>query len=65
MEKIDLIDGLAAELNVSVDARKKWRQRGAVPHKWRLPILDLARQRGLSISPADLAALDRVEQKAA
>jgi nicotinic acid mononucleotide adenylyltransferase len=52
-----LIDLLAAELGVSDEARKKWRQRGAVPHKWRLAILELATKRGVRISKSDLAAL--------
>ncbi len=35
----DLIDQAAAALQVSAPARKKWRQRKAVPHKWRLPLI--------------------------
>jgi hypothetical protein len=52
-----LIDLLAADLGVSEEARKKWRQRGAVPHKWRLPLIDLAAKRGIIISQSDLTSL--------
>ena len=62
MEAPDVIDELAASLGVSPEARKKWRQRGAVPHKWRLPILDLAAKRGVKIP---LGAFDAASEKAA
>ena len=48
------IDRLAKELGVSAVARKKWRQKGrGVPHRWRLPILELATERGVELSSAD------------
>jgi hypothetical protein len=49
MDKDALIDRLAEELGVSAVARKKWRQRG-VPHKWRLPLLRKAAERGISLT---------------
>jgi hypothetical protein len=33
------IDAIAERLGVKIEARRKWRQRGSVPHRWRLPIL--------------------------
>jgi hypothetical protein len=36
------VDTLAAELGVSAEARRKWRERDTVPHRWRLPILQRA-----------------------
>jgi hypothetical protein len=38
MTKIDwdLIDALATKHGVSYWARRKWRQRNHVPHKWRI-----------------------------
>lgn len=59
MEQIDetwaLIEAYAAELGVNAEARKKWRQRG-VPHRWRLPLVNLASERGQQL---DAAAFDR------
>ncbi|MGL5362628.1 MAG: hypothetical protein ACRDBH_07090 [Bosea sp. (in: a-proteobacteria)] len=44
------IDAIAERLGVKSEARRKWRERGAVPHRWRLPIL----QQGAGIlAPAD------------
>jgi hypothetical protein len=40
---------IAGDLGVSVEARKKWRQRGCVPHRWRLPIWREAKKRGLKL----------------
>lgn len=37
-KKIELI---AEHLGVEYEARKKWRQRGRVPHKYRLPIKEM------------------------
>jgi hypothetical protein len=33
------IDAIAERLGVKLGTRRKWRQRGSVPHRWRLPIL--------------------------
>jgi hypothetical protein len=35
----DYIDAIAKRLGVKSEARRKWRERGSVPHRWRLPIL--------------------------
>lgn len=43
-----VITELAREAGVSAEAVKKWRQRG-VPHKWRLPLLKRAAERGLDL----------------
>ena len=45
-----LIDLIAQRLGVKPDARRKWRQRGNVPHKWRLPIIMAS---GGNLSPSD------------
>ena len=34
-----LIDKAARALGVSEAARRKWRQRGSVPHKWRIALI--------------------------
>lgn len=52
----DLIDSVAEKLNVDYWARRKWRQRGHVPYKWRLPLINASRG---SISLRDFDALDR------
>lgn len=61
METHALIETLAKELGVTAVARKKWRQRG-VPHRWRLPIIELAASRGVELSSNDF---DRATQEAA
>lgn len=52
----DLIDRLAETLQVEYWARRKWRQRGHIPYRWRLPLV--AASRG-SVSIKDFEALDR------
>jgi hypothetical protein len=49
-----VINDLAACLNVGDWARRKWRQRGSVPHRWRLPIMELAAERGIPLTTADM-----------
>jgi hypothetical protein len=34
-----LIDLIAQRLGVKIEARRKWRQRNSVPHKWRLALI--------------------------
>jgi hypothetical protein len=34
-----LIDLIAQRLGVKTEARRKWRQRNSVPHKWRLALI--------------------------
>lgn len=48
MENDDLLRELAKELGVTPAAMKKWRQRG-VPHRWRLPLLRKAEERGVAL----------------
>ncbi|MFA6134700.1 MAG: hypothetical protein WC869_11860 [Phycisphaerae bacterium] len=48
------IDTLAAALGVQEWARRKWRQRGWVPHRWRLALIGAATERGLDVSEADM-----------
>jgi len=45
----DFINSLAKAQGVSAEARKKWRQRGSVPHRWRLPLLIAANRMGRTI----------------
>ena len=54
------IDRVAMTLGVSYRARQKWRQRGTVPHKWRLPILQVT---GGVIGAEHFAALDRRRER--
>lgn len=57
------VDGLAEELGVSEEARKKWWQRRrGVPLRWRRPVIALAAARRVSLDWDDLdegEALDR------
>jgi hypothetical protein len=52
MDKVVLIDSLASELGASAVARRKWRQRG-VPYRWRLFLIEAARERGVELTSAD------------
>lgn len=47
------IEPLAGELGVKPLALQKWWQRGHVPHRWRLPLLQLAEKRGVVIRIED------------
>lgn len=49
----EVIASLGAEAGATRSAIKKWRQRGAVPPKYRFPILDVAQQKGIQVSRAD------------
>jgi hypothetical protein len=57
------VDGLAEELGVSEEARKKWWQRRrGVPLRWRRPVIALAAKRQVPLDWDDLdegEALDR------
>lgn len=48
----EVIRTLGLEI-ASYTAFKKWRQRGAVPHSYRLRMLAVARQRGLPLTESD------------
>ena len=54
MDLWDRIDPLAAELGVSVEARRKWRERGIVPSRLHLKMLRLAPERGVQLSEDEL-----------
>jgi hypothetical protein len=49
----EIIATLGAEQGATRTAIKKWRQRGFVPPKYRLPILDLAEERGIHFDKSD------------
>jgi hypothetical protein len=48
------IDQIAERLGVKDEARRKWRARGAVPHRWRLPIIEESAAAGVDLSAADM-----------
>lgn len=50
MKQWDTINTLAESLGVSIEARRMWKMRGAVPHRWRLSILALAKRRRKRLS---------------
>lgn len=54
----DLIVPLAKELGVKDHAIEKWRVRGWVPHKWRLPLLEAARKQRKRLSARAFEGLD-------
>jgi bifunctional DNA-binding transcriptional regulator/antitoxin component of YhaV-PrlF toxin-antitoxin module len=54
-ESWGVIDRIAASLGVNQEARYKWRERGKVPGRWHLPILQQARQEGLELNPDALS----------
>ena len=43
------IEALAEELGVKRNAILQWRFRGKVPHRWRLPILVVAKKRRIKL----------------
>lgn len=51
MKQWSLINELAEALLVSQGTRRQWKMRGTVPHRWRLPLLALARRRRKRLSP--------------
>jgi len=48
------IEKAALSLGVRKDSVRKWRERGSVPHRWRLPIIV---QTGGAIGPNDFLSL--------
>lgn len=54
----DIIVPLAKSLGISDFAIEKWRVRGRVPHRWRLPLLELAKRRGKALRAAQFEGLD-------
>ena len=55
MNTWDQINEIGAALGANFEARKKWKQRRCVPHRWRLPIINEGAKRGILI---DQAAFD-------
>jgi hypothetical protein len=56
----DTVFAIAAELKIeTADARRKWKERGRVPYKWRIPILQEASRRGVLLSAVDLGQENR------
>lgn len=52
----EIIATLAVELSderVTPDAIRKWDERGAVPHRHRLPLMEIAKRRRVPLSPRD------------
>lgn len=52
-----LIEAIAADLGVRFHALNKWRQRGYVPYRWRMPIMVEATKRGQVLTYDDLGHL--------
>ena len=53
-----LVDRVAASLDASEVARRKWRQTGRqVPHEWRARIIDKLASEGVTVRFADFDAL--------
>jgi antitoxin component of MazEF toxin-antitoxin module len=60
----EVIDRIAASLGVRREARYKWRERGKVPGRWHLAILQKARAEGLDLDHEALADFRRGAGKA-
>lgn len=60
-----LVDELAAELGVAPATRKKWRQRGSVPHRMRDDLRERAMERGVAIPRSVFDAFGRAPDKSA
>lgn len=45
------IERAAADMGVGSEARRKWRERGHVPHKYRLPLLQAAKVARVKLDP--------------
>lgn len=50
----ETIRELGAALGASDEAMLKWRQRGRVPYRLHLPMLQLASERGIKLTADDL-----------
>lgn len=52
----EIIAALASELDddgITPEAIRKWRERGRVPHRLRLPLSELAKRKRITLSPRD------------
>jgi len=58
------INTLAAARGVTIEARQKWKERGSVPHRWRIPLLTDAAARGLALTVNDMEWEPRQRQPA-
>ena len=60
----DAILKLAATLGIQTeDARRKWRERGRIPGKYRIKLLRGAMERGIPLSTEDLDREDAPESR--
>lgn len=52
----EIIPQLAAELHdprITPEAIRKWDERGGVPHRYRLPLIELAKRKRVTLSASD------------
>jgi len=61
-EQWEFIAATAAELGVGPEAIRKWRERGKVAHRWRIPILEAAKAKRKRL---DQAIFDNLPQQVA
>jgi hypothetical protein len=52
----DRIAALAPHIEVTAEALRKARERGRVPHRWRLRLLDEAKRRDVPLRPDEFDA---------
>jgi len=45
VEQWEFIAAEAAQLGAKDEAIRKWRERGKVPHRWRLPLMNAAKSK--------------------
>jgi bifunctional DNA-binding transcriptional regulator/antitoxin component of YhaV-PrlF toxin-antitoxin module len=50
-----VVDRIAASLGARGETRRKWRERGKVPGRWHLPILQKAKAEGVELNPDALS----------
>lgn len=61
----EIIATLAAELadeRVTPDAIRKWNERGSVPHRHRLPLMELAQRKRIALSSRDFEFTPKPER---
>lgn len=49
------VQTLAEELPIKKETTTKWKQRGNVPSKWRIPLFQLSQAKGLALRLDDFA----------
>jgi hypothetical protein len=62
LEQWEFIATAAAELGAGAEAIRKWRERGKVPHRWRIPLLKAAKAKRKRL---DDSIFDNIPQVAA